>query len=286
MMAAVKLNDGDTIYAQLREIKVTPQNAVSLGSYFGGTFHHYVLNAKGPEACLEIIAGLEAAIPDGPFPSDEVRKSNGWARRQLADAKSVYLAESGRYTEALKAIDAAMAALDDDVYRKKDLLGTRRRYELIGQPAPALTVDRWHGDYRGLEAYRGKVLMLEFTAHWCHACHAALPALRKLYAELRDREFEIVSVTTYYGYFYPDNVQKKDMPRDVEFARMPKMLKEQGVTWPMVYTDRATMTAYGVTGIPHLILLDKKGIIRRVDLGFSDAKMGRFKTLLATLLAE
>ena len=54
----------------------------------------------------------------------------------------------------------------------------------------------------------------------------------------------------------------------------------------MVYTDRATMTAYGVTGIPQIMLLDKQGRIRKIDLGFSEAKMARFKAEIEALLAE
>ncbi len=286
MLSAVRLNDGETVWQTLHTMKIEPAWAVSLGSYFGGTFHHYVFNARGAGACLAIIARIEPRLPAGPFASEEVRKSNGWARRQLAAAKALYLAESGRRQEAVAVLDHALATLDDDIFRKDGLNGDRQRYQLMDQPAPVFTVDRSHGVFNGLEAYRGKVLMLEFTAHWCHACHAAIPALKQLYADMRSRGFEIVSLTTYYGYFSPDNVKTRDMPREVEFARMPAMLAKQGVTWPLVYTDRASMTAYGVTGIPQIMLLDKRGRIRKIDLGFSEAKMERFKAEIETLLAE
>jgi len=183
-------------------------------------------------------------------------------------------------------IDRALATLDDDVFRKKDLVGDRKRYEVFDRPAPALTVDRVHGKFTGLEAYRGKVLMVEFTAHWCHACHAALPALVQLYAELKSKGFEIVSVTTYYGHFGAEGLPEKKMPRDVEFAKMPTMLEKQHVTWPMVYTDAKTFNAYGVTGIPQLTLVDKQGNIRKIDLGFSLEKMDRMRETIVSLLAE
>ena len=286
MMTCVKLNDGAPIYQTLQAMKVTPDHAVNLGSYFGGTYHHYVFNARGAKACLEIIDKIESVIPAGPFANDEVRKSNGWARRQLAAARAVYLSELGQNQQAIAVIDRALATLDDDVYRKQELGGDRQRYEVFDRPAPALAVERVHGKFTGLEAYRGKVLMVEFTAHWCHACHAALPALVQLYAELQRKGFEIVSVTRFYGHFGPEGLPGKKMPADVEFARMPAMLEKQQVTWPMVYTDARTFSAYGVTGIPQLTLVDKQGKIRRIDLGFSVEKMDRMRETIVSLLAE
>ena len=286
MMAAVKLNDGETVYNVLSRMTIPPAQAATLGSYFGGTFPHYVFNARGAEACLQLIARIEPALPADPGTDADARKTDGWARRQLVATKALYLAELGRRDEAVAVLDHALATLSDDVYRKNDLRGDRQRYLLLDRPAPAITVDRTHGTFPGLEAYRGRVLLLEFTAHWCHACHAAIPALCRLYADLESKGLAIVSLTTYYGFFGADRARTKDMPRDEEFARMPALLTKQGVTWPMVYTDRATMEAYGVTGIPQLMLIDKQGRIRMIDRGYSEAKAARWRAQLEALLAE
>ncbi len=285
MLEAVKNNDGDTIARTLRTIPVTPRNAVELGSYFGGTFHHYVFNAAGAESCLRIIERIEAQLPEPPFADDEVRKRNGWARRQLAAARALYLSESDRNAEAVAVLDHALATLDEDIFRKEGLRGDRRRYQLLGDAAPPLEVSGMHGEFAGLEAYRGSVVLLEFTAHWCHACHKAIPALKALYEELGDAGLELLAVTTYYGHFR-GAPKSRDMPREEEFARMPALLEEQGVTWPMLYTDRATMDAYGVTGIPQMTLIDKQGRIRKIDLGYSKAKMERLRRAIKELLRE
>lgn len=286
MVACEKLNDGEPVYQTLKAMKIAPENAVNLGSYFGGQYHHYVFNARGALAVLDLLDKIEPAIPGGPFANDEARKSNGWARRQLAATRALYLSELGRNQAAIKVIDHALATLDDDVFRKQDLIGDRQRYEVFDRPAPALAVDRVHGKFAGLEAYRGKVLMVEFTAHWCHACHAALPALVQLYAELKSKGFELVSVTTYYGHFGAEGLPDKKMPRDTEFTKMPAMLAKQGVAWPMVYTDAKTFAAYGVNGIPQLTLVDKRGHIRKIDRGFSAEKMDRMRETIVSLLAE
>jgi thiol-disulfide isomerase/thioredoxin len=285
-VAAEKVNDGQTVYEMVKEMKVTPANAVNVGSYFGGQYHYYIFNARGARAVLDLLDKIEPLVPTAGFASDQARKDAGWSRRQLAATRALYLSELGKNKEAIAVIDRALASLDDDIFRKKDLLGDRQRYEALDQPAPALTVDRVHGKFAGLEAYRGKVLMVEFTAHWCHACHAALPALVQLYAELKSKGFEIVSVTTFYGHFRNLGLPDKKMPKDEEFAKMPAMLAEQHVTWPMVYTDSKTFAAYGVNGIPQLTLLDKQGRIRKIDRGFSVEKMDRMRETIVSLLAE
>jgi peroxiredoxin len=285
MLEAVKRQDGQTIVDALRTMPVTPDNAAELGSYFGGTFHHYVFNAAGAQACLDIIDRIEPELPGPPFADDEARKGNGWARRQLAATRALYLSELGRHQEAVAVLDHALETLDDDVFRKDGLRGDRQRYLLQGAAAPALNVDRTHGRFGSLKDYRGRVVLLEFTAHWCHACHKAIPALVRLRDELGEEGLEVLAVTTYYGHFRGEP-KSRDMAREEEYARMPALLEEQGVTWPMIYTDRATLNAYGVTGIPQMTLIDKQGRIRKIDLGYSEAKMERLRAAILELLRE
>jgi thiol-disulfide isomerase/thioredoxin len=285
MLEAVKRNDGEAIARTLRTMPVTSRNATGLGSYFGGTFHHYVFNAAGAQACLDIIDRIEPQLPGPPFADEETRKSNGWARRQLAATRALYLSELGRQQEAVAVLDHALETLDDDVFRKDGLRGDRQRYLLHGAAAPALNVDRTHGEFAGLDDYRGRVVLLEFTAHWCHACHKAIPALVRLRQELGGEGLEVLAVTTYYGHFRGEP-KSRDMPPAEEYARMPALLQEQGVTWPMIYTDRATLNAYGVTGIPQMTVIDKRGRIRKIDLGYSEAKMARLRAVIVDLLQE
>ena len=138
MMAAVKLNDGETVYNVLSRMTIPPAQAATLGSYFGGTFHHYVFNARGAEACLQLIARIEPALPADPGTDADARKTDGWARRQLVATKALYLAELGRRDEAVAVLDHALATLSDDVYRKNDLRGHRQRYLLLDRPAPGV----------------------------------------------------------------------------------------------------------------------------------------------------
>lgn len=283
--ASVKLNDGAAIYDTLLKVNPpTPANAVWLGSITGGTYHYWIRDAKGAKGALEIVQRVKGFLPKGPYRSAQEAKDAGWARRQIADWEAQYLAETGRRDQAIAVLDEALTALPKDTYRLAELGLTKKRIEMLDRPAPALQSLQAHGNFKGLEAYRGRVVLVEFTAHWCHACHEALPSVRKLAAELQGLPFDVLSVTTYYGHFLAERSRERDMPREQEFAKMPALMKELGITWPMVYTERETLNAWGVSGIPEFIVLDQEGKVQMLDLGFSEAKFGRIREKVLTLL--
>ena len=287
LLASVELNKGDDIHRMYNQVKApNPQSGSTFASYMGGTFHHYIRDAAGPQAAISALDYAVKQVPFPPFASDELRKSAGWARRQHIDAKASYLVELGKPTEAIKLIDEGMKTLDPDIFRRAELLDARNRYALIGKPIPHLPAINKIGDYSSLTDLKGKVVVLDFTAHWCHACIKSLPSLRRLYDARKKDGLELLGVTTYYGHFGAENSKNRDMPRAEEFGRMPKWMEDQGINWPMVYVDRPTMKAFGIAGIPQVMLIDRKGILRMIDLGFSDAKFKRFEEQVAKYLAE
>lgn len=278
LTACVELKDGKALAENLAN--VTPESDPdkwTLASLLGGTYHYTIRDGIGPKATIEAIDRVAAMIPKAPFASDEARKSCGWARRQLVDAKALYLVEAGNVPAAIALLDEAIKTLDKDVYRVAELNDVKRRYEMIGKAAPPLPANRSHGLYVDLWSLRGKVVVLDFTAHWCHACIASLPSLGKLYRDLHPEGLEIVSVTKFYGHFQAERAKEKDMPEEEEFARMPAWMTKYGVVWPMVYVQASTFKAYGVAGIPQVMMIDRQGKVRTIDLGFSEAKFARFR---------
>lgn len=111
-----------------------------------------------------------------------------------------------------------------------------------------------------------------------------MPSVKRLYQDLKDKGLEVVSVTTFYGFFGPEGQKDKDMKPADEFARMPAMLAEQGVKWPMVYVERSAFGLYGVSRIPQFLLLDRQGRLQRLDAGASDGKFARMRAKIEELL--
>ncbi len=99
-------------------------------------------------------------------------------------------------------------------------------------------------DYVG----KGKYVLVDFWASWCPDCIAEIPTLVEAYNLYKDKGFEIV------GY---------SLDRTNE--DWVKGLKKYNITWPQISDLNAweskPVADYGVSSIPHLVLLDKEGKI-------------------------
>ena len=94
----------------------------------------------------------------------------------------------------------------------------------------------------------GKYNFIDFWASWCGPCRAAIPSVKKLYAEMADR-LNIVSISV--------DKQRKDWERAMEEEKMP---------WQQALVPQASMkalkNAYFVQYIPSLIVIDPDGNIQ------------------------
>jgi thiol-disulfide isomerase/thioredoxin len=131
---------------------------------------------------------------------------------------------------------------------------------LRGAPAPELDAVVRAGEGRGdrvqLSALRGRVVLLDFWAHWCEPCRESVPILN---AVRRDLGEEPVS-------FYGVNIEEELAPRRVisEHERF-------GYLFPTFHDhDNTLQTAYDVTRLPTLVVVDKEGIVRHRSSGVPD----------------
>ncbi len=215
--------------------------------------------------------------------------------------------EADRPHKALEAIDQAFPYTQPDTWPRRDLQNTRKMYAMLGKPAPPLGVGRFHGAYTPLPELKGHVVLLDFFSHWCGPCKAAYPGLGKLQSELGSKGVQVYGITTYYGYFgehkkgtwwntLPDGtrvpregatINPSDvMPEAEEFDRMRPFMKEFGITWPVLYVESKTFREYFVTGVPHLLVLDKQGIVRRIQVGFSSDVEISHRRFIESLLSQ
>jgi thiol-disulfide isomerase/thioredoxin len=97
----------------------------------------------------------------------------------------------------------------------------------------------------------GRPVVLDFWATWCGPCQLAMPALEQVARAHSDVAF--VSVNT------------EGADERVAARRMADRLAP---SFTLVSDDGAVATRYGVVSLPHLVVLDRRGVVVRVLRGF------------------
>ncbi|MBX3220372.1 MAG: redoxin domain-containing protein [Labilithrix sp.] len=156
------------------------------------------------------------------------------------------------------------------------VLGTRpssddlMRMHLLGAPAPEWkNVTPLSGAPASMASLKGKVALLDFWASWCGPCRMIAPRLSALKARLGPQGLAVVGITT-------DPAEQAAVFSERHQMRYPVVVDRDG----------DTSRAYNVNVLPTLILVDKKGVVRDVFLGFDPGAEARLEQAIRDLLAE
>jgi thiol-disulfide isomerase/thioredoxin len=137
------------------------------------------------------------------------------------------------------------------------------------QRGPSLTLKDLHGRLLRLEAYRGKVLLLNFWATWCQPCRAEIPDLIKLQREYGNRGLRIIGIT------YPPET----------IAGVRQFVTRLKMKYPVAIGTKETKAVFTSSDtLPMTVIIDRQGMVRDVIEGimYPDEFDQKVKPLLSS----
>lgn len=136
--------------------------------------------------------------------------------------------------------------------------------------APAFVLSTTDGAKVSLDAYRGKVVMIEFFASWCPPCQMVTPEIKSAYEKYKDKGFTVLAISI------------DDGPNAA--AAVNNFIKTFGITYPVMLDDGVTSRKYQVISIPTSFIVDKNGKLISKHIGLIPNYTATLSREIETLL--
>jgi thiol-disulfide isomerase/thioredoxin len=114
------------------------------------------------------------------------------------------------------------------------------------------------GDEILLPNYAGKAVIVTFWATWCGYCLKELPILENVQNQVGKEQMAVIAV----------NTEKFEV-----FKRATRIMRESMHLELVSDAGGQAQQAFGVRGIPHMVIIGRDGRILRVYHGYSEEKL-------------
>ena len=136
--------------------------------------------------------------------------------------------------------------------------------------APEFSLKTLTGEEMSLANNKGKTLLIDFWATWCGPCRESIPHLVHLHKTYQGQGLAVVGLS-----------MDKGDPKTVDhFA------KSLDIPYPIAIAPEEIARAYGVNGLPTIVLIDKEGKIREKIVGFNTTIAKKIESRVAELISE
>ncbi len=144
----------------------------------------------------------------------------------------------------------------------------------VGDIAPDFTMELTNGEKVTLSSYRGKVVMLQFTASWCGVCRKEMPFIEK---DIWQKNKE------------NDQFALWAIDRDEPLQTVVDFAKETGITYPIGLDPNADIFAKYAdrkAGITRNVIIDKDGRIVMLTRLYDEAEFALMVKKIEELLNQ
>jgi thiol-disulfide isomerase/thioredoxin len=208
---------------------------------------HKIMNSHATNSTDQFVEGAWKLAKDYP---DRI---NGYQDIMMVMGHYEYQGEPDKSRSLANELMVSAAPEDIKLWTK----GYLNRLDLAGKPVE-LKFTAVDGREVDLAQLRGKVVLVDFWATGCTPCVWELPRIKAAYDEFHARGFEVIGISC-----------------DTDKERLNKFLKEKGISWPQYFDglgigDSKLNVKFGIDGIPHMFLVDKKGLLRFDNVRASD----------------
>jgi thiol-disulfide isomerase/thioredoxin len=231
-------------------------------------------------------------------------------------------ANQGQARDALRVMTLAEHDVAGDTAAVAALAPIRTRLSMIGTTGSEVSAAYWlNGEGEMAGRLQGRVSVIEFSAHWCGPCRASYPAMAELYRALAPRGVHMVLATQTYGWF---GAKQHISAAEEVLADSGYFVGTHGLHFPIAIEVNAASHAaladdaddtsdvasakiggtaatvanvptaatpsnfarYHVAGVPTFVVVDQRGVIRLVILGWRPMYQDTIRRTVEQLLAE
>ena len=139
---------------------------------------------------------------------------------------------------------------------------------LLGKAAPGWELFDYRGKKFSMADFKGKVVLMDFWFRGCAPCNKSYPGLDRLFEKFKDKGLVVLGLN----------------PFDTNQQLIMSFIEKKNINFTVLLKAGECAKQYKIAAYPTLLIIDKKGIIRKITEGFNEQNEKELEKLISKLL--